>query len=243
MYLLLSGEGKGDLGCCLMGLSYCLGTGFIPGPMAWFVDQLIENEFDFSHIDSSCCGFIPETELTKISKKFSKPVRFPGKKQKQETGFFYKNAQALAQKALALQEEQGDQVLAVLFRDADRTRSTNRGEWQVKWDSMINGFSSQGYDYGVPMLPDPKSEAWLLCAVKNDPYQHCEKLEKLSGNDDSPEPLKSKLAQALDGSDSSEEISQMVKDKDIDIDQINMTSVSAFKEQLNDVIQKITSQS
>jgi hypothetical protein len=132
-------------------------------------------------------------------------------------------------------------VLAILFRDADRTRSSKRGEWQDKWDSIIHGFSSQGFDFGVPMLPNPKSEAWLLCAVKDDPYQHCEQLESLSGNDDSPESLKSKLDRSLDGNNSSEELSQMVKDKEIDIDQIDMKSLVAFKDQLNEVMHKIIS--
>lgn len=241
MYLLLSGEGKGDLGCCDMELSDCSGDQFTPGPMAWFIDQLIKSKIDFSQIDYACCRFIPEQQLTEISKRSSLPFRFPGKKQKQETGYFYKNAQALAKEALSLQTEQGDKVLAVLFRDADRTRSSKRGEWQDKWDSMINGFSSQEFDYGVPMLPNPKSEAWLLCAVKDDPYQHCEQLESLSGNDDSPESLKSKLVQALDGNNSSEELSRMVKGKKIDIDQINMTSLVVFKDKLNEVMYKIMS--
>ena len=104
---------------------------------------------------------------------------------------------------------------------------------------MINGFSSQGFDYGVPMLAEPKSEAWLLCAVKDKPYQHCQQLEKCSGNDNSPESLKTKLAYALNDKNSSEELSRMVQDKKIDIDQINMTSVVAFKMRLNEVMQKI----
>ena len=92
MLLLLSGEGKSDLGCCDMGLSHCSGEQFTLGPMAWFVDQLIEDKLDFSHIDNSCCCFISEKQLTEISKRSLQPSRFPGKKQKKETGFFYKNA-------------------------------------------------------------------------------------------------------------------------------------------------------
>jgi len=45
-------------------------------------------------------------------------------------------------------------------------------------------------DRGVAMIPKPKSEAWLLCALKNKPYESCEKLEDRSGNDDSPNSLK-----------------------------------------------------
>lgn len=91
------------------------------------------------------------------------------------------------------------------------------------------------------MLAEPKSEAWLLCAVKDEPYQHCEQLEKLSGNDNSPESLKTKLAQVLDEKNSSEELSQMVQNKEINIERINMTSVVAFKMRLNKVMQKVIS--
>ena len=66
-------------------------------------------------------------------------------------------------------------------------------------------------------------------------------MEKLSGNDNSPESLKTRLAHALDEKNSSEELSQMVQGKKIDIDQINMTSVVAFKMRLNEVMQRIIS--
>ena len=88
MVLLLSGEGKGDLGCCDMGLSNCSGEQFTPGPMAWFVDQLIEDKLDFSHIENNCCYFIPEKKLTEISKRSSEHFRSPGKKTKERDWLF-----------------------------------------------------------------------------------------------------------------------------------------------------------
>ena len=53
------------------------------------------------------------------------------------------------------------------------------------------------------MVPKPKSEAWLLCAVAN-AYQHCQKLEALPGNDDSPHSAKMQLQAALGGDASTE---------------------------------------
>ena len=47
------------------------------------------------------------------------------------------------------------------------------------------------------MIPKPKSEAWLICALKRDPYQVCERLEARSGNDQSPNSLKRELEQLL----------------------------------------------
>lgn len=61
---------------------------------------------------------------------------------------------------------------------------------------MINGFVVESYEFGVAMIPNTKSEAWLLCVVKNN-YQHCDNLEGIKGNDDSTNSLKTQLASAL----------------------------------------------
>jgi len=55
------------------------------------------------------------------------------------------------------------------------------------------GFKIEKFDRGVAMIPKPKSEAWLLCALRNKAYENCQKLEDRSGNDDSPNSLKKEL--------------------------------------------------
>jgi hypothetical protein len=62
--------------------------------------------------------------------------------------------------------------------------------------SMLTGFEVEHISTGVPMIPKPKSEAWILCALRNN-YQHCAKLEDESGNDRSPNPLKQQLEDYL----------------------------------------------
>ena len=42
MYLLLSGEGKSDIGECYPAFDHCDATDFQPGAMSIFIDQLIE---------------------------------------------------------------------------------------------------------------------------------------------------------------------------------------------------------
>ena len=92
--------------------------------------------------------------------------------------------------AQQLAADQADTVMAVLFRDADGTRRSAPGQlWQSKWDSMVNGFASVAFEFGVPMLPKPKSEAWLMCAGKTARHSHAD-LETISGNDDSPHSAK-----------------------------------------------------
>lgn len=209
MQLLLSGEGPSDIGICYPAAATCNAATFKPGPMAWLVDQWVERaqEYQFSHIGNSLVHFVSKQHLVATKPKADKkPGRLPGKKRGKETGYYFYNARALAQHASALAAEIDDYVIAVLFRDADGTASAGRGEWQTKYDSMLQGFEVENFAYGVTMVPKPKSEAWLLCAMKaKSPYQHCAALEQASGNDDSPNSLKSQLNVALQGKTSSEE--------------------------------------
>lgn len=83
----------------------------------------------------------------------------------------------------------------------------------------------------------PKSEAWLLCALKADPYQYCAGLESLSGNDASPNSAKKRLEMLLQDLDrSSSELSSMVESGDIDPRRIDMESFNRFKDRLMEVV-------
>jgi len=86
------------------------------------------------------------------------------------------------------------------------------------------------------MIPKPKSEAWLLCAVKDNPYQHCHILENESGNDKGPNPLKQQLSDALQADASTEQLNDMVKGHQIDVHRIDMPSFNAFKDNLRQVV-------
>ena len=202
MYLLLSGEGKTDIGVCNPEQEQCEGDQFKAGAMAIIVDQLVglSQGFDFSHLDSERVCFVSENcladnKLHPIKKPKSAKIR--GKKRAKETLYFFENARALADLAKKKAFEMNDKVVAVLFRDSDGTASAGRGDWRTKRDSMIRGFAAEEFEWGVPMIPKPKSEAWLLCALKDNPYQHCIKLEDVTGNDKGNEPLKKQLAEVL----------------------------------------------
>lgn len=235
MYLLLSGEGVGDLGRCNLGLDACVdGEHFQPGPLSWMIDRLVESfqGYEFSHLDYGRAGFVSESYLALNKPRPRQKIRLPGPDTPKETHYYYANARALAQAALRLSAEKQDNVIAVLFRDADGTATAGRGDWRAKRASIIRGFADEAYEYGVAMLPKPKSEAWLLCAVKTTPYQHCPQLEDESGNDDSPNSLKKQLAAALSGNDQAEAIADMIKNRGIDVERIDMPSFNVFKEDL-----------
>ncbi|MGO2371350.1 MAG: hypothetical protein ACTH5C_03170 [Pseudoalteromonas prydzensis] len=239
MYLLLSGEGSGDIGRCDNSLESCERSDFLEGPMGIIIDQLVEiyQGYEMSHLDTERVSFISESYLAKNKPKPSKKkMSLRGKKTPPETKYFFSNAKALALEAIKKRDEVNDTVIAVLFRDSDGTASANRGLWENKRNSMIEGFKSAGFKYGVPMIPKPKSEAWLLCAVKENPYQNCSPLELESGNDKAPNPLKTQLSNSLNGNSSISDLNQMLRTNTIVLEKINMPSFNTFKEDLENVV-------
>ena len=215
MYLLLSGEGPGDIGICNPSAESCDTDTFKVGPMAWIVDQLIDSflDYDFSHFQTKRVSFVSESYLKEHKQKpVKKSLSLRGKKKPVETKYFYENSRALAIAAKAKAVEVEDDVIVVLFRDADGTASAGRGNWRDKRNSMINGFKVEDFELGIPMVPKPKSEAWLLCAVKNNPYQGCDNLEQESGNDKGANPLKKQLSGALDGNASTSDLNTHVQE-------------------------------
>lgn len=235
MYLLLSGEGPGDIGVCYPANDSCDRAGFREGPMATIVDQLIEvfQQYEMSHLECDLVSYVSESYLSDNKRPTrKKSMSLKGKKKPAETRYYFENARVLASVAKAKSAEVGDQVIAILFRDSDGTASAGRGDWQDKRDSMIKGFEEESFDLGVAMIPRPKSEAWLLCAVKDNPYQHCASLEDWSGNDRGSNPLKAQLERALGGASGRDSINQLVVDRTIDINRIDMPSFNTFKEDL-----------
>jgi hypothetical protein len=86
------------------------------------------------------------------------------------------------------------------------------------------------------MIPKPKSEAWILCALRNN-YQYCEKIEDESGNDDSPNSLKQQLEDYLGEPGTGELLNDRIDRGEIEIDRIiDMPSLTAFKDRLNEVL-------
>jgi hypothetical protein len=239
MYFLFSGEGSTDFGVCANSQNICEGNDYQYGPMAIFVDQIVKEKHKYSLLESAQYGFVSKQMLVESAselKSIKKSPRLPGKKKAKETGYFYSNARALAFCAKEKETELKDDVVAILFRDSDGTASAERGLWENKRESMIQGFQDEEFLRGVPMIPKPKSEAWILCALKNNPYQRCELLENRSGNDDSPNSLKKELEKQCEKFLSREELCEMVRDYSIDIKKIKMPSFEAFQTRLKEVL-------
>ncbi len=240
MYFLFSGEGKQDLGQCSNGESACEAGQYEHGPLTVIADQIVHAKREYSLLDKKNYGFLAERKLTDraggLKSKKKSPRLLPGKRRAKETAYFYSNARALASYAMEKETQLKDTVIAVLFRDSDGTASAGRGLWEDKRKSMRDGFREEGFATGVPMMPKPKSEAWLLCALKQNPYQRCKALERRSGNDSSPNSLKRELKKRLGDDPSRDSLCEMVHDRTIDIDRIEMPSFDAFRVRLEEVI-------
>ncbi len=211
------------------------------GPMAVVVDQVVKRKSKFSLLESGQSGFVPEHTLIERASELKdanrKSFRQPGKKKPRETAYFFENARALALIAKEKAKSAKDDVIAVLFRDSDGTAAAAAVCGADKHDSMLAGFEHEQFLRGVPMIPKPKSEAWVICALKKNPYSGCDALEERSGNDNSPNSLKRELKQLYGHSPSREELCEMVPNREIDIDKIRMPSFKAFRDRLEQVLQ------
>lgn len=242
MIVILSGEGPTDLGQCNNAQSICSDEQFQVGPMAVLVDQMLQQLLDYSpRTIPGVCQYVSELALKERRKSTqSRKVSLVGKKRDQETGYFYINAWMLGDIALEREVTCEDKAIAILFRDCDGTRLTEAGLWAAKWKSMVDGFKRSGFTRGVPMLPKPKSEVWLLCAVKNHAYQGCDQLEDLSGNDDSPNSAKNKLDKAFGGHKSAVDLCEWLENTFFDVEKASaMPSFKAFQNELGRALDEI----
>ncbi|UVL12217.1 MULTISPECIES: hypothetical protein [Pseudomonas] len=242
MIVLLSGEGPTDLGCCNIAAESCSDENFSVGPMTILIDNLIEQSLNYRPLEvaPNTYRYYSERALANRARarRRNRPLMLSGKKHAQETGYFHINAWMLGEIAVELELAEEDKSIAVLFRDSDGTNSSKSDHWRVRYQSMITGFQRADYERGVPMVPRPKSEAWLLCAAKRVPYQNCGHLEDLPGNDNSPNSAKGQLETALNNQTSAQNLVdwlQRVEFDDICVaDQ--MPSFNFFRERLLEVL-------
>jgi hypothetical protein len=234
MILLVSGEGPSDIGCCVTGGAACEGVDFKAGPMTLLIDQIVEPIWGYSPLDTTAFVHAAESVVADRSRQLG-GVALPGLKRAKETGYFFKNARALARMAVERTTPQSP-VGAVFFRDSDGTRSMGNSLWQEKWDSIATGFEAEAFMLGVPMVPKPKSESWLLCTVQEHPYTNCARFEDISGNDASPNSAKKQFEDALAARGKEyDDVCDMIQEGAIQAASLEMPSYDRFRERLEQV--------
>jgi hypothetical protein len=237
MFFVLSGEGITDMGAGRTDATICEGEDFVIGPMAIIVNQVVEALHGYSILHGAC-GFVSESGLTRRAgelKAAKKELHLPGRRRAKEIHYFFNNARILSRIAKEKATVLHDDVVAVLFRDADATASAGRGSWEDKWQSMLDGFDEERFNRGVPMIPKPKSEAWLICAWKEHPYLGCNDLEGRKGNDKTRKSLKKELAKLLGKEVTRELLCEKVQNG-VEMNRITMPSFRVFKKRLAEVI-------
>lgn len=213
----------------------CTGEDFQPGPMIVLVSQIVEGIDGYSPLDCACCGLVARAELNAVVDKHKhnwKSAKLRGRHRTRETQYFQRVARALARLAARWSTEIQDDVVAILFRDNDDHQSTPASLWKAKIDAVHAGFAEEGFTRGVAMIPRPTSEAWLLCALSERPYEGCEALEERSGSPHAKRPLKKALEELLGAKPTRELLCDLVVDGKIDADRINMPSFNVFRENL-----------
>jgi len=242
MYFLFSGEGETDLGTGLQ-KGLCEGDAYLYGPLTLLTDRIVSEKGKYSLMESQWFGFVSKADLKRRfdNLKPLKKFRFPRGdiKHEQGTKYFRNNARALAAIAQEVAQEKNDEVVAVLFRDSDRKNSSEQADWEKKWDSMLNGFQDERFNRGVPMIPKPVSEAWILCAIyrKENKDKNCGNLENQKrGSDPNRHASKIELENTLGEQPTREQLNHKIQTGKIDTSCINLDSFNRFKQQLEKVI-------
>ena len=208
--------------------------------MAVIVSKIAEDVLGYSPAATGALEHVTERERVRLTKEEPKTFII-GKRRGFETAHFFKEARALAR--FAKKEMAVDHVprCVVFFRDADGTRSTERGLYEMRLKSIQDGFAAEEYEFGVPMVPKPKCEAWLICALQDIAYQNCAALEVgLSGNDNAPESAKKQLEKLLTNRGNTvAELSFLVEDDTICALREEMKDMASFRDfdkRLRDVL-------
>ena len=227
MFLILSGEGSTDIGT----------NDEEFGPMTKLIDNWIVRKIGYSFIREKSYIIISKSELTQKAKSIKAQSR-KGRNADYETTEFFKRARALAMIAHQKRKDLSNETLliVVLFTDSDDKRSSNKEKWATRSKSILDGFDRERLSTGVPMIPTPISEAWILCALRNK-YKHCTKIEDESGSKNSPNSLKKQLEEHLGEPETRVLLNDKIDAGEIDIDRIkDMPSLTAFKQRLDEVL-------
>jgi hypothetical protein len=249
MILVLSGEGPTDLGTQRLEET---GWEFVPGPMAWIIDKLLErpgklgpdapltDRLNFSilqfHADyGGRIYFLNKGELSALHYPRTKSSYLPRAEDTPGNQYHKASAYQLGRHAQTVAIERNEAAIAVFFRDFDGTNTTPRTEWEGKFNSMKQGFARADFQSGVPMVPRPKSEAWILCGLRKreDASRDCSGLEDEPGNDVSPKSLKGQLAKHLKYEPTAERQAELVSSGQIDPALIDLPSFIAFHDELD----------
>lgn len=229
MYFVLTGEGNSDLGY----------SEEHPG----FLIELLEKLASAVSGEAFGYEFASRSDLAAKMPKdsdSSRPILLRGNKRKYPYLItIQRTAEALGRIASEL-ENTG----AVFFHDCDYTQSEVDDAdkyYRQLVTCMEQGFEFANYSNGVPMVPKPRSESWLLCHYQATPYENCARFEKLPANDRAENSGKKLLERFFNCRES--QIYEHIDIEEIDWDKIDAPSFVFFKNRFQHVVERLTRKS
>lgn len=236
--ILVTGEGNSDMGGPTNSQPISTGESYNLGPMALIAIRLIQRllpEWNEEYLDFNS----PNTWVTLISgnelARQTKGIQKHRPSKKLQKGFVWHANRATQ---MALYAKENGHQLSIYFHDTDKFN------YEHLHKAVKHGFDYVEGIQGVPMIPKPTSEAWLICGRKEDPYAHCTALETdLSGNDaashqNAPKKVLGRLLGLENGREPTTEL-QYAEAERVDISKIDMPSYNRFKEDLTSAITAI----
>jgi len=151
----ISGEGNSDIGH----KDYESGQ-FIFGP----ITILTQNILYFLHKHDIRFRFVTRKEL----KRYPMTLKGKKKKEKLSSGKGHSN---LAYKLGIRSQEEGCH-LAILMRDSDNRK------FEDVYAEISSGFQTANFKGGIPAVPCPKSEAWLICCLFPEKSHQIERIKE-----------------------------------------------------------------
>ena len=191
--LLVFGEGPTDMGRSRNAQAFACDDDLEVGPMLRLAHRLLMRhlpDWNAGSFNEEQEHAIPSVLVAPAQMKSlvkSSAIKLPSKKTK--SGYLIHSKRAAVLGQLAQQTgAQTEAQLAIYFHDTDGTQGEPHNPQDLV-QAVNEGFRASGFaEQGIAMIPQPTSEAWLICSCKPDAYQHCSLLEtQLSGNDRSPE--------------------------------------------------------
>ncbi len=234
MTLLLLGEGASDVGESHSSRE----GGFRKGPMAYIIDALASGK----GVKNICYTLYSRGDVAVGLKNMKRSIAPRPRDVDKEKQWFFRAACYLGNQVKA-QNKDG----AVFFHDPDHSKSASkRADVEIE-NAMRSGFMVAQCETGVPMVPNPRSEAWLMAYFQKylpgqQPYNKAERFEMYPATDKSPNSLKTLLQRAL-GCDSSTEVYPRVMEEisNIDWSRVSMPSFDRFRGRLEIILCKYAS--
>lgn len=234
--IIVSGEGATDFGEAKNEQPIATDDDFEQGPLFLLLIKLLDQHLPEWNKNQKLINTFIYRKVLGDYAKTSSPFRLPSKDKATKGHLEHtKRAYALAQKAKEISGAHEGHI-AVYFHDSDGTQAQLQREpnRQINRANAIKlGFSTATYQTGVAMVPKPTSEAWLYCSCKENPYQHCQRIETdLSGNDRSPERSPKVILATAIGVENTNRDNLSTVVEEMDVTRIDMPSFNQFRDDL-----------